>query len=195
MLRKRRYAPLKRQKYAVYSLPANWEYPVRNSGIGESLWATPQVIEELFASDSKLKRRFLGFLRRDCCGVIHHLGGEWLSYAWMTKRGRNGPVHMPQPPEEDYCWIFHCGTKPAFRGQGLYKQSLFMLAVQARGCSKLLIDTEVDNLSSRAAIVSVGFQPYGLVSTWTLAVPKIKSWNFAKWQQNQTLSGMECRAA
>lgn len=194
-MRSRLHLPISCRDYIVYSLRDGCKTSIESSASAETMWADSHTTTHLFSGDGKLQRRFLGFLESDCLGVFQVIDGEWVSYAWMTKAGSPGPQHMPSPPNSDSCWIFHCGTKVGFRGRGLYKRSLRLLAMQAEGCGELLIDTEVDNQPSRRAIVSVGFQPYRLVRSWTWTVPRIKSWTFAKWQNGQQLPAMDQAAA
>jgi RimJ/RimL family protein N-acetyltransferase len=194
----KRRSPLKREQYAVYRLGKRWKSDPLTTRDAQSVWATQDAVAGLFRQESHLERRFQEFLNRDCWGVFQVLDNQWASYAWMTTAGHPGPAHMPAASQSASFWIFHCRTKQAYQGQGLYKRSLRMLARAARQHlpeAALYIDTEVDNLPSRKAIVSVGFEPYGLVNTWTLTVPRLKSWTFARWHQRQPPSTAESRAA
>ena len=195
VMKLRRLLPMKYRDYMVYT-HSGVSGP--ESAVGEEFqayWADSEVVQNLFSKESKLRKRFLGFLEHNCIGVFQARGNEWVSYAWMTRMGDPSPCHMPNPPFSNSSWIFHCGTKASYRGRGLYKNSLRLLAMQSQGCRELLIDTEVDNLPSRRAIVSVGFQPYRLVRTWTWSVPRLKSWTFAKWHEGHELPLIDKQAA
>lgn len=197
-MKKKFRMPLSRKQYVVYSLAEGWQPCPAVPTDAQLLWADQDVVARLFRQDSKLKRRFMAFLHRGCWGVFHVLEGQWVSYAWITTAGEPGPAHMPNAPERSSYWIFHCGTKECHRGRGFYKRSLNVLALAARqenSAATLFIDTEIDNLPSRKAIVSVGFEPYGFVNSWTLTVPKLKSWTLSRWQECQRLPADECRAA
>jgi GNAT superfamily N-acetyltransferase len=180
--------PVKCNRHLIYSLPADWIQRTLNSTEVELTWADYSTVDRLFRRERKLRARFHGFLRRRCIGLFQCISGGWVTYAWTSMPGRRGPDHMPVTSREKAYWIFHCGTRESFRGRGLYQQSLQVLAERARqecAGTDVFIDTQTNNLPSRRAILSVGFQPLGMAKSWTLSMPRVIAWTYASWQKDQ----------
>jgi len=170
-----------RRDYVVYRL--------QPSGIGEP--APPDIAAQcleldskeetarLFKNDKVLQSRFYNFCNKGFYGIVWHNENNWLSYAWMSLPETNGPPHLPRSLRRlPVYWIFYCRTKEEYQGKGLFKASLRLLASWARERdpnAEVYIDTEPTNVPSRRAIEAVGFASAGIITTWTLTIPKIGS--------------------
>lgn len=146
--------------------------------------ASPNNIIQHF-NEEPLKTTFLQFLKKDFYGVLILENSNWVAYGWMSCPSTLGPIHLSSQIQRlNVFWIFYCHTKESFRGQGLYKRILKLLIQQAFRESKeaeIYIDTQGNNIAARKAIVSVGFEPKGIINTYKLGIPKLKSWNVGKW--------------
>jgi RimJ/RimL family protein N-acetyltransferase len=146
--------------------------------------ANPNNIVQYF-DEQPLKTTFLKFLKKEFYGVLILENSNWVAYGWISRPSTLGPIHLPSEIQRlKVFWIFYCHTKESFRGRGLYKRVLKLLMQQALNESKdaeIYIDTQRDNIAARKAIVSVGFEPKGIINTYKFGIPKLKSWNWGKW--------------
>lgn len=180
--------PLKCNQHLVYSLPADWAPRPLAETDAETVWADRDTVNTLFRHDHKRRVQFLGFLKQGGQGVFHRVADEWVNYAWTTMPDRPRPYYIPLALRKNAYWIFHCGTREAFRGRGLYQRSLILLAHWARQntpAAKVFVETVSGNIPSQRGILSAGFRPHGVAKAWTLTMPKIKSWTRATWQVDQ----------
>ena len=142
----------------------------------------------IFGKDKILQNRFLEFWAKGFKGITWGKENEWISYAWMSLPETFGPPHLPRHIQRlPVYWIFYCRTKEEYRGRGLYKASLSILCHWARERdpkAEIYIDTEPDNLPSRKAVEDVGFLPAGIITTWTLNLPKLR-WIIIRGQWNK----------
>lgn len=177
---------LKGARLLVYQLPEKWGF----SGVGiEGMeWAKidDQDLVAWFNQDKHKQKVFTSFLRQGFLGLVWHNRCEWVSYAWMSLPGTFGPPHLPRGIRKlPVYWIFYCRTKEEYQGKGLYKASLSLLAHWARERNpeaEVYIDTESNNIPSRSAIKAVGFLPQGVITNWTLRVPRLVIWG--RWDPN-----------
>jgi hypothetical protein len=181
-------SPIRRKNYLVYSLPLDWQPRACCAMDADVCWADSESIEQLFGNDSVLRHRFLEMHRRGYLGLFQCLRGQWVGYAWATRPEHNGPDHLRLYGTLPSYWIHHCGTRESYRGRGLYKRSLNLLADHIRrgdANAPVLIDTTSDNLPARAAIAATGFGQHGIARTWNLTVARGRSWSHAKWCMDQ----------
>lgn len=112
--------------------------------------------------------------------------GELVAYGWLCTPISSRPSHMPRNAGGKY-WIHYCGTVPAWRGRGLYKQTLRELCRLAwkhseEEATTVHIDVRPDNAQAVAATVSVGFLPDGDV--WVIQIPRLGHYGL-RWQPMQ----------
>lgn len=152
--------------------------------------ATVENTKALFHTDKVRERTFCKHIAKGFYGVYLYNRDGWVSYAWLSRPSTVGPPHLPLTIQRmSVFWIFYCRTKEAFQGQGYYKSALQLLVRQAQledGASDVYIDTSVENVPSRRAITSVGFQPCGVIKTYTVAIPRIWSYTFGEWNNTTT---------
>jgi hypothetical protein len=184
----------------VYEFPPAESPPARCVDY-DVRWATPPLVDSLFADDTVRRRRFHDFLRRGYQGCLLVDGTRWASYAWMTRPGTGGPPHLPRSVRSTpACWIMGCRTHADYRRQGLYQASLIQLVLAARGslpCEPVLIDTAPDNTASRAGILAAGFVPKGVVRLRRIWIPKLWSASWGTWSptEEHPVGRLERRAA
>jgi RimJ/RimL family protein N-acetyltransferase len=152
--------------------------------------ADPGSIRSLFAGDQRLGDRFQSFLAEGCVGVILVRDGQWISYGWCAQPERGNPPHLPGWVRTLRAyWIFYCHTKEGFRGRGIYKQLLKrhqMLAFEKQPGAAIYADAYPENCASRRAILSAGFSPRGLFTTYKLWIPRIGKFVLAgSWRREE----------
>jgi len=178
---------LKRKDLIVFYLPTHWNHLDSPSPLFEWAWLDQEKVSLFFSQDVRLNM-FKKFLTKGFIGLVWYKGGEWVSYAWMSPPESFGPPHLPRGIQRlPVYWIFYCRTKEIYQGHGLYKASLRLLAHWARGRdpeAKVYIDTEPKNIASRHAIKDVGFVPKGIITTWTLRIPRYSFVIWGRWDQN-----------
>lgn len=142
------------------------------------LAATNENVCEIFENDAVRRRLFLRFLRSGCFGILLVRDREWIAYGWASQPGKGRPPHLPRSVAgwESY-WIFHCHTKAAFRGRGVYTCLLTRITALARekGASPVYVDALPSNAPSVRAIISAGFRPCGVTHIFRLNLPHIAS--------------------
>jgi len=148
--------------------------------------ANLNTVVRYFPTDP-LNTIFLNFIKDNFYGVFICENGNWVAYGWMSRPSTPGPIHLsPAIQKLKVFWIFYCHTKESFRGRGLYKTVLRILIQQAFHENKeaeIYMDTQLDNIPARKAILTVGFKPQGTVYTYKFGIPKIKIWNWCKWNK------------
>jgi len=154
----------------------------------EWMWLNEHAVDLFWVTGDKLSTVFKKFLTKGFVGIVWHNKTTWASYAWMSLPETDGPIHMMRSIRNlPVYWIFYCRTSNEYQGLGLYKASLNLLARWARErkpVADVYIDTEIDNIPSRRAIGSVGFLPNGIVTTWTLRVPRQECLIWGHWDPN-----------
>jgi GNAT superfamily N-acetyltransferase len=172
---------LKHRNLVVYKLPLKWNgcvHSIRIKVMCLELDDKEKIIY-LFKKDKVLQDKFCKFLAKGFRGIVWYNEDEWVSYAWISLPETSGPPHLPRYIRQlPVYWIFYCRTKEEYRGRGLYKASLSILCNWARERdpkAEIYIDTEPSNVPSRKAIEAVGFTPAGIISIWTLGLPKLGS--------------------
>lgn len=177
-----------RKKFLVFYLPTCWAsthnmiYPL------EWMWLNEHAVDLFWVTGDKLSNVFKKFLTKGFVGIVWHNKATWASYAWMSLPETDGPIHMMRSIRNlSVYWIFYCRTRDKYQGQGLFKSSLSLLSCWARERepeAKVYIDTEPNNISSRRAIGSVGFLPKGIITTWTLQIPRHERVIWGHWNPN-----------
>jgi len=154
----------------------------------QRIWLDEEAINVLFAQEEKLRNVFKKFLKNRFIGLAWHSNSEWVSYAWMSTPETLGPIHLPRGIQRlPIYWIFYCRTKVKYQGKGLFKASLTLLVHWVRERdpqAEIYIDTEEGNIPSRRAIKTVGFTPRGIITTWSLRLPKLSLVLWGRWDQN-----------
>lgn len=180
---------LTRKEWIVFRLPEDWKYP--DSFLGERLewaWANENILDLFFSMDRARIRIFKKFLLRRFVGIISSCQGQWASYAWMKHPESIGPAHLPRNVKKlPVYWIFYCRTHELYQSKRIYKQSLCNLAEWARkrnSKADIYIDTELNNVSSRKAILAVGFKPCGVIRTLSIVFPKLGHITFGDWKRS-----------
>jgi GNAT superfamily N-acetyltransferase len=148
--------------------------------IPDATWqlADTENILQLFQDDPGRRDLFLRFVHFGYLGVLLVRKQEWIAYGWVSRPHRGRPPHLP-PWAEDLgaYWIFHCHTKAAFRGRGIYRGLLSHIVALApqNGLGPVCIDTLPDNHASRSVILAAGFSPRGVATTAKLWLPGFTS--------------------
>jgi RimJ/RimL family protein N-acetyltransferase len=137
-----------------------------------------------------LVNQFLGFLDEGFAGVMLVRDGQWASYGWFSKPGSPGPQHLPwSVRHEAACWVFYCHTRESLRGRGCFGRLLSQLVAKVEReklAPAIYIDTRLDNVASRRAILRLGFEPFGVMTTRQLWLPRIGSVVVSSsWQQQR----------
>jgi RimJ/RimL family protein N-acetyltransferase len=176
-----------------------YQYPPGKARRSSPAYDTPGVwlladednVATYFASDPYLGAQFLEFLERGCIGLILVNDVEWVSYGWISQPAGMHPNHLPKwTTDVGAYWIFFCRTQEKYRGQGCYKRMLARMVDLIRdrnATAEILIDTDATNIPSRRAIISAGFIPAGLMTTY-----RLPSWRFrdrliyGRWRPDQS---------
>jgi len=170
---------LKKKDFLVFLLRMHSAGLYKKYHLLEWTWLDQEAVRFFFPQEKRLQKVFKGFLTNGFVGIVWHHKGNWVSYAWMSLPETDGPPHLPRYIRQlPVYWIFYCRTKEEYGGQGLYKASLSILCNWARKRdpkAEVYIDTEPSNVPSRKAIETVGFIPAGIISVWTLGLPKLGS--------------------
>jgi hypothetical protein len=189
---------IKYSKYLVYKLPDEWRQNPYSVGEGISYieLKSKDTIKQLFSYDEILQRTFCEFLEKGFYGIAWYNQTGWMSYAWMSLPETLGPPHLPRKVQMlPFYWIFYCRTREEYRGHGLYKASLNILCNLARRQdpnAEIYIDTDANNLPSRKAIEAVGFIPAGVITMYSLRIPKIRT-ILLKWSWNKEAKHPEAK--
>jgi RimJ/RimL family protein N-acetyltransferase len=162
------------------------------SGLEESGWqlADSRTVQVVFRDDPRRLQRFQSYLRANYVGLFLVRGGQWISYGWYSHPHSGGPPHLPRwSGKLGACWIFGCHTRPSFRQQGFYKELLARLTAIARQRQpgmEIYIDTYVNNVPSRKAILASGFEPCGVATTYRGWAPMVGSCVLAgRWRRGE----------
>jgi GNAT superfamily N-acetyltransferase len=154
------------------------------AGLREAPACEPLVCSA-FDHQPQVRQRSLVFLAAGYIGFLVMNGRQCVSRAWMCTPASRGPRHLPRSfKSANAYWIVYCATELEYRGQGLYKYCLQRLIHRARRDNPqaaVLIDTAVDNVPSRRAIRSVGFQPYGVIVSYRVPKTEIV---FGRWRRS-----------
>jgi len=157
----------------------------------EWVTADSQSVNSLFERDRGLAERFRHFLKAGCLGVFLVRDRQWISYGWSSQPGHGHPPHLSQRVSAAGAyWIFFCHTREGFRGQGVYRRLLHRIVVLVIGrepAATIYVDAYAGNTPSRQAILSVGFSPGGVMTTYKLWLPRVGSFVLASyWRRNET---------
>lgn len=157
--------------------------------------ATRDSVEDLFRDDPRRRQTFLQFIDKGYYGVIIYHDAQWINYGWMSTPGTLGPPHLPLSiQQEQVYWLFYAHTLPSYRGHGLHKYGLRLRIVHAFNAiqhTKIYTDTTVENAASRKGILSVGFEPKGIIDTHELRIARVKSWVWGSWNMDANHPGLD----
>jgi hypothetical protein len=177
---------MRRMDCLVYRLPQGWK--PRGDPPNRVNWTMADTgnTRLLFDEDKSRRETFLNFLREGSLGVFLYRHDTWIAYGWMSRPSMLGPQHLPRRiRSSSVYWIFYCRTRDGFGGLGFYKLVLRLLAQRAmQECenANVYVDTEINNMAARRAILSAGFEPEGAVTAYRLRVPKVNSWTWGRWK-------------
>jgi len=179
---------LKKKTFLVFRHPHRWTKLVDVRHPFKWTWLDQEKIDSFFSRDVRIKNTFRDFLAEGFTGLVWHNDGEWASYAWMSLPETDGPPHLSRWIKRlPVYWIFYCRTKEKYQGKGLFKASLSLLVNWVRERdpqAEIYIDTEAGNIPSKRAIEAVGFTPKGIITTWSLRLPKLSLVLLGRWHQD-----------
>lgn len=183
------------KRLLVYELAGCFnKEPLLPMGI-EWAQATGDNVADLFRDDPRRKKTFLDFIDKGYYGVILCHDTQWVSYGWMSKPGTLGPPHLPVGIQQsEVYWLFYAHTRPTYRGRGLHKYGMQLrieYAVDTMQHAKVYTDTTAENVASRKGIVSVGFEPKGIIDTYEISIPRVKSWVWGSWDMDAEHPGLD----
>lgn len=180
-----------RTKTLVFRYAASQERLEEDCAAGDS-WvvANAEHVTSLFRDNERLRARFTRFLKRGFICLFLVRTREWIAYGWATQPGRDRPPHLPRWVERTGgYWMFFCHTREGFRGQGIYGQLLrriVAIVASQDPSATIYVDAYPENIPSRSAIVSAGFVPAGVTTTYKLWLPRIGSLALAgRWRRNE----------
>ncbi|MGH9716847.1 MAG: GNAT family N-acetyltransferase [Candidatus Acidiferrales bacterium] len=176
--------------YVGTGRPAAADWSTGGSDGAEWQLATPRAVQAAFRDDPQRHRRFHFYLKAKYWGLILIRDGQWISYGWCSHPQSAGPPHLPRWIGKSCApWIFGCHTHPSFRQRGFYKQMLSRLMALIRQqeiTTKIYIDTRANNVASRRAILTRGFEPCGVITTYRAWVPLVGSYVVAgRWRRGE----------
>jgi hypothetical protein len=148
---------------------------------------TVELLARYFADEPWHVRSFSTQMKRGCVGALVTCAGEWASFVWLKPPGRKAPVGLPPNAARGRYWLYHSFTKEKFRGQGLYKRNMgFLMNEVIRREERPLIYGMVraDNLAPRSALLWLGFKPCGVMTVYSIWIPKLVRYSFyGDWRQ------------
>ncbi len=190
---------IERACYLVYRYTGQCPSMVGSARDIDWTFLRERYVSLFFHGDKKRERVFRKFVRKDFIGLVLHRGDEWITYAWMSTPTSPPPVHLPAwVAKLGANWVFYCSTKPQYRNQGYYKLAMRLLVEQAFQLEPdptVYIDTDASNIPSRRAILSVGFQPAGVLQCTRYGVPGIGYLTLGKWQREADHPNLETHNA
>lgn len=122
----------------------------------ESLLSLAQAMQ--MEDQSPIIRRFEQGKR--CYAAFHN--DEIVTYGWVTFDEEGiGELGLTARMRKGECYIWDCGTPPAYRGKRLYPALLahILTVLATEGIRSAWLGTDADNISSRKGVALVGFQP------------------------------------
>jgi len=157
--------------------------------------ATRGNISSLFKDDPRRRNTFLRFIDEGYYGIIMYDNAQWTSYQWMTMPDTLGPPHLPLSIQQRrVCWLFYAHTRSSFRGRGLHKCGLRLRAAYALNTmdqAKIYTDTSASNIASRKGKLAEGFSPRGIIDTYEIRIPRVKSWVWGSWDVDADHPGLD----
>jgi GNAT superfamily N-acetyltransferase len=87
---------------------------------------------------------------------------EIVTYGWVTfDEEAIGELGLTARMRKGECYIWDCGTPPAYRGKRLYPALLahILTELAAEGIKRAWLGTDADNIPSQKGVALVGFQP------------------------------------
>jgi hypothetical protein len=160
------------------TVPGNYSY--------EILPLSTETIQKYFSSDSR-RAQFLRFVSLGFEGWLITSDSQWVTYGWVANCNRRMPPHIGRNLRTDADWIFYCGTKDSFRGQGGFKTILRHI-VNTRATQtpfrELYVDAVKATTASRRGISSTGFESFGTVTTFSLRLPRISFTLGSRWDRH-----------
>lgn len=164
--------------------------PDPTPNVSEWIDADHQSVNSLFADYPIHRKIFSRFLDDSFIGLFLVHRDHWISYGWSSQPGQKQPPHLPPWVSHlSAYWVFYCHTKEEFRGRGFYKQLLARMVDKARHCEPnptVYVDAFTANTASRRSIVSAGFNPAGVLTTYKFWVPRIAQIAVAgSWRRQQ----------
>lgn len=136
-------------------------------------------------------RAYRRHLASGCLGQLIAQGDQWASVGWVSTPTSDTPPHLSRRIIGARYWTFHVHTLPSFRGRGLQKAGLRLRVRAAREhsaseTSKVYTDVAPDNLHSRQAKLSIGFEPAGTLRLRHVSVLRGRVLIFGAWNTGQS---------
>ena len=150
-------------------------------------WVTTDLVGEVLDS-YRLQVQFYYYLALGHSGILAHDGRSWIAYGWICKpTSRRVPNQLPDwLGELDLYWLFSGRTRTEYRRRGWHKYLLTkrIEAIYAHdpGAS-IFTDTRIDNVS-RHSMVSTGFDPAGMLTSYRLPPVPITGITLGWWDWN-----------
>jgi len=148
-------------------------------------------IDVFFSTKPLLKKTFLNFLRQGFIGIVLFQENNWATYCWMTTPSTKQPPHLPAWVRHlNAYWLFYSHTHEEYRGRGFYKLALQLLIKDAcereiGGLPKIYADTDAQNIPPRHTLLSLGFQPSGILNCYKFGIPKLLTVTWGKWHKER----------
>lgn len=178
---------IKRVSYLVYEYVGPCPAIIQGTSDVDCTFLDARHVSRFFDTDERRKHTFNTFVQKGFVGLVLHRGDEWVTYGWISTPYSPQPIHLPGWVSKlSAYWIFYCSTKPQYSNQGYYKLAMRLLiqhAFRARPSPSVYIDTGVSNIPSRRAILSVGFQPRGILKCTKCGIPRLGYLTFGRWEK------------
>lgn len=152
-------------------------------------FANYDLINRLFIKEPK-RETFLKFLDRGYVGIILFRDNKWITHSWLTTPDTSLPPHLPFTLKNfGVYWLFYSHTISEYRGNGFYKFSLQILINKAceledNRTVTVFADTQKNNIGPRHTLLSLGFNPCGVIDRYYVNLPKIKAINWGAWKKD-----------
>ena len=154
----------------------------------EYLVCDEELLERYFADDERLKQRFTKWMNEGSVGAVVVGDGEWASYVWLRTPDAPPPLGLPGNAAGKEYWLYYSYTKVNFRGKGLYKRAMAFLMNEAfkRDPQPAIYGIiSPINIPPRKALRSLRFEPAGVLTIYSLWIPKLYHYPFyAYWRRN-----------
>lgn len=141
-------------------------------------------------SDSWRNTSYHKILESGCLGYLIYSRRAWASVGWVHTPDSMPPPHLTEKIIGNNYWTFFVHTNEPFRGRGLQKEGLklrlngALLDSNSDSCD-VFTDVSPDNIHSRRAKLSVGFEPAGVIHKKSFVLPRVKSVTISAWKATE----------
>lgn len=147
-----------------------------------------ELVERHFSDEPWHVRSFSTQMRRGCVGSLVTSEGEWASFVWLKPPQCRTPVGLPPNAADGRYWLYHSYTKEKFRGKGLLKRNMGFLmneVIRREEHPVIYGMVRTDNLAPRRALLWLGFEPCGVMTIYSIWIPKLVRYSFyGRWRQD-----------